>query len=238
MKPCKVHKRWLNSCGRSRPSKLIACRLNQLAKISSPSRREVVVTESEMKRDLQVMLLSGSVREPSHTRSLVESVASRLAERGAATVHWDLGRTPLPIADPEFHSDPLLHTQPRVRKLVELAIASHCFVLGSPIYHNSYSGVLKNALDHLTIRCFQLKPVGLVSHGGNRSTQAVDHLRIVTRGLLGVAIPTQVCTADQDYDQTAAQDYAISCAAVGDRIDRFTHELLSFAQALVQGGLK
>jgi hypothetical protein len=31
---------------------------------------------------------------------------------------------PLPIADPEFHDDPLQHTKPRVRKLAQLAIAS------------------------------------------------------------------------------------------------------------------
>jgi NAD(P)H-dependent FMN reductase len=87
-------------------------------------------------------------------------------------------------------------------------------------------------LDHLTIRCFHLKPVGLVSHGGNRNTQAVDHLRIVVRGLLGVAIPTQVCTADKDYDE-AAQDYSISNSAIAQRIDRFVGELLMFAQQMI-----
>lgn len=197
--------------------------------------RGFALTRYLMNQDLKFLLLSGSMRDPSHTRVLVETIARRLAERGVATVHWDIRRTPLPIADPKFHNDPLQHTDQSVRALAHLAMTSHGFVLGSPVYHNSYSGVLKNALDHLTIPCFQLKPVGLVSHGGNRSTQAVDHLRIVVRGLLGVAIPTQVCTADQDYNEMEARDYAIGNPSISERIERLTDELLWFARQMSGG---
>ncbi len=71
----------------------------------------------------------------------------------------------------------------------------------SPVYHNSYSGVLKNTLDHLDIPHFRNKAVGLVSHGGDGSTQPVDHLRVVVRGLNGIATPTNVCTRKDDYGQ-------------------------------------
>jgi NAD(P)H-dependent FMN reductase len=89
---------------------------------------------------------------------------------------------------------------------------------------------LKNALDHLTIPCFHLKPVGLASHGGNRGTQAVDHLRIVVRGLLGVAIPTQVCTGADDYKDVNGLGYVICSQSIIGRIERFTLELLTFAE--------
>ncbi|WP_246257458.1 NADPH-dependent FMN reductase [Bartonella gabonensis] len=37
--------------------------------------------------------------------------------------------------------------------------------MASPLYQGSYSGVFKNALDHLTYNAFLNKPVGLIFHG-------------------------------------------------------------------------
>ncbi len=185
-----------------------------------------------MTAPFQILLISGSAREPSYTRTLTKVVQQVLIERGAETVHWDLRQSPLPIADPSFHGDPSQHTNAKVRRLVAYATASDAFVLSSPIYHNSYSGALKNALDHLAIAQFHYKPVGLLSHGGDHSTQAVDHLRIVVRGLLGTAIPTQVCTALQDYSDQGAQGYELVSPTIIDRIDRLVTELLVFARML------
>jgi azobenzene reductase len=182
--------------------------------------------ESERPR---VLLVSGSVRDPSHTRTLTAHVERALWSRDAATRHWDFRDFPLPVADPEFHDDPLRHTDERVCAFASLAEGCDAFVLSSPIYHNSYAGVLKNALDHLAIRQFHYKPVGLVSHGGDRSRQAVDHLRIVVRGLHGLAIPTQVCTRDRDYRWLGPDAYALESEDVLHRIEHLTGELIFFA---------
>lgn len=153
-------------------------------------------------------------------------VVKSLAEREITVHHWNLRDAPLPIANPEFHNDPAQHIDPTVRKLVTVADSCDAFVLSSPIYHNSYSGVLKNALDHLAIAQFYYKPVGLLGHGGNRSPQAVDHLRIVVRGLLGFAITTQVCTASSDYRITDDGVYELEAEDILSRIERFTTELV------------
>lgn len=114
------------------------------------------------------------------------------------------------------------------------AASCDAFVLSSPIYHNSHSGVLKNALDLLRIPHFYYKPVGLISHGGNRGTQAVDHLRTVARGLLGVAIPTQVCTDKQDFREIDSEGYELVSMDILQRINRFASELIVFAILLRQ----
>jgi len=124
---------------------------------------------------IQVLLISGSTGHLSHTCTLTERVEKALAKHKAATIHWNLRMMPLPIADPVFHLDPAQHTDERVRTFVAHAASCDAFVLSSPVYHNSYSGVLKNALDHLAIAQFYYKPVGLMSHDENGSTQAVDH---------------------------------------------------------------
>jgi FMN reductase len=104
-------------------------------------------------------------------------------------------------------------------------------VLASPIHHNSFSGVLKNALDHLAIPQFRYKPVALLSHGGNRSTQAVDQLRIVARGLYAVAIPAQVCTSKQDFMETT-QGYGLISEDIMERLVRLAGELMLFGNVL------
>ena len=105
------------------------------------------------------------------------------------------------------------------------------FVLLSPIYHNSYSAILKNAIDHLAIRQFAGKAVALGSHGGNRSSQAVDHLRIVARGLNAIAIPAQVSTDDTDYTNCET-GYTLSSVPILQRIERVADELIRLATAL------
>jgi azobenzene reductase len=178
---------------------------------------------------IKILVLTGALRHPSHTLALAEAVAAALAVRGIAVAHWSLREGPLPFADPEYHDDPTLHHDPVVRRLVGLADEADGFVLGSPVYHNSYSGVLKNALDSLAIAQFLYKPIALVSHGGLRDKQAVDDLRIVARGLLGVAIPTQICTRDADYE-TAEEGYRLTAPDILQRVERLTAELVLFAQ--------
>lgn len=165
---------------------------------------------------------------PSHTYALTEYVKEMFIKEGNVVTHWNLLEKPLPFHDPNFHNNQLDYPNSIVIEFIQLAIAADAFVFSSPIYHNSYSGVLKNALDHLTMHNLSNKPVGLMSHGGNRSSQAVDHLRIVTRGLLGHAISTQVCTANEDY-KLSAKDYQIISASIKQRIDRFKNELITLA---------
>jgi azobenzene reductase len=144
-----------------------------------------------MNQNVSVFLLVGSVRRASYTRALVAAIANQLAtSEGVETEIWDLRERPLPIADPAYHSNPADHPDPQVRTFVNLVQSANAVVLATPIYHNGISGVMKNALDHLTIDHFYLKPVGLASHGDDRTTQAVEQLRIITRGLLGYAIAT------------------------------------------------
>jgi azobenzene reductase len=177
-------------------------------------------------------LICGSVREASHTRTLAEQLDVALTSVGSRTLLWNLSERPLPVADPRFHDDPVMNPDEHARALADCATEADAFVLCTPIYHNSYSGVLKNALDHLSIPQFRYKPVALCSHGGNRSTQAVDQLRIVVRGLAGVAIPTQVCTAAQDYDDLASGACALSSRHILARVAKAAVELTLFARCL------
>src|SRR5260370_39370751 len=116
-------------------------------------------------RPLRLTVVVGSVRAASHTRTAATYAAEYVRETGNEALLWDLHSLPLPIADPDFHDNPLHHPDATVRAFVTSGRRADGFVLATPVYHNSFSGVLKNALDNLTIEEFAGKPVGLLSHG-------------------------------------------------------------------------
>jgi NAD(P)H-dependent FMN reductase len=186
-----------------------------------------------MSQSVNVVAILGSPRAPSYTRGLAEAVIRALAERGARVETLDLRATPLPPMTPELRAKRGAHPDPAAARLFCLAEGADAYLLASPVYHNSYSGVLKNALDYLTLRDLRYRPVALLSHGG-RSTQALDHLRVAVRGLLGVAIPAQISTAEADFSPEPGEEglYAVTDDDIQARIARQADELILFAKHL------
>src|SRR5690348_8937148 len=105
---------------------------------------------------VRVLLVAGSAECPSYTRTNLECSAYLLQERGVRIDLWDLYDDPLPLFEPTCY-DPHESASETVRRLARLADKADAFVWGSPVYHNSFSGVLKNALDSLTIEQFRHK---------------------------------------------------------------------------------
>ncbi|MBB3602760.1 NAD(P)H-dependent FMN reductase [Mycolicibacterium sp. BK556] len=176
----------------------------------------------------RVLILPGSVRIPSHSVALAHRIKTRFQDPFDVEILDDIS---LPHADPRYHRNPLDHELKEIREIARIADSSDAFVWVSPIYHNSYSSHLKTILDHLAIRQFSQKVVGLASHGGNRSPQAVDHLRIVARGLNAVTTPSHVCTADEDYVEFNGA-YDVTSEDILDRVDRLVTEICTMTVAL------
>ncbi len=178
----------------------------------------------------QIVLVAGSAEHPSRTRTNLDVLANILQSLGATTHIWDLFDDPLPLFDSRYYPDPYANASEAVRRFAGLADQADAFAWGSPVYHNSFSGILKNALDSLSIQQFRNKPVALVSCGNSERTgsQPCDHLRIVARGLLAIAIPTQVITLPSDF--TFAQGrYHLTNEALQERIVRLAEELIAYA---------
>jgi azobenzene reductase len=181
---------------------------------------------------MKVLLLGGSLNRPSHTSAMLRIMDDELSRRGHEPTRWNLGERPVAQPDPQYHRDPLLNPDPEVHRLVLAANAAQAFALASPNYHNSFSGLLKDALDNLSVAQFKGKAVGLASNGGGvPATQAVDQLRIVVRGLGGIAIPTQFITTDADWVE-GPDGYELKSEALQLRLQRYLDELLSIASRL------
>jgi len=139
---------------------------------------------------VRVAGLCGSLREGSYTRLALQIALRGAEELGAETRLIDLRTYRLPFCDGgevSANDDDVF----RLRREVRLAQG---IILGTPIYHGSYSGVLKNALDLMGFREFEGKLVGLVGVSGGRTgaVNALDSLRAIGRVLHAWVIPEQV----------------------------------------------
>ncbi len=139
-----------------------------------------------MAENTHVVAICGSLRDESHTRTAL-AVALDAAERvGASTELIDLRELELPVfdADAEDAGD-----APELARRVREADA---VLLGTPMYHGSYSSVLKTALDYCGFDEFENETVGLLAVAGGRfPVTALDHLRSVCRALDAWVLPYQ-----------------------------------------------
>lgn len=175
---------------------------------------------------MKALLLCGSVAKKSHTLGLLEYIQKLLQANSCETVLWDLKTTPLPFVLPEYHKDPTQHPDAVVRDFVAQVDSSHVIILGSPLYHGSYTGVLKNALDNLHGDAFRGKWVGLVGNAGSVRASHVQfsHLRQVVNTLVGYCAQTQIGTCAEDYSEVGGR-YVLQDQDMKERCARLVKEL-------------
>ncbi len=133
-----------------------------------------------------VVAVCGSLRDASHTRTALEHALEAAHERGAETDLLDLRTYDLPVYDPDNSDD---GDAPALRAAVR---AADSVLLGSPMYHGSYSGSLKNALDYCGFEEFEDRTIGLLGvSGGSFPVTTLEHLRSVCRALNAWVLPHQ-----------------------------------------------
>ena len=129
----------------------------------------------------------GSLRDGSYTRLGVRRTLDGAQRAGGTVDLLDLREYDLPTfdADRDEPGDAATVTA-RVRE-------ADAVILGTPMYHGSYSSPLKTALDYCGFEEFEDKTVGLLAvAGGGFPVTALDHLRSVCRALNAWVIPHQV----------------------------------------------
>ena len=133
-----------------------------------------------------VVALCGSRRGGSYTRRALQEALSGVEVAGGTAELLDLAELHLPPLNPDIDGS---GDSDVVRRTIREADA---VILGTPMYHGSYSGVLKNALDYCGFDEFEGTTVGLlVVSGGPFPTPALTHLRDVCRSLNAWVLPHQ-----------------------------------------------
>ncbi|QCC47085.1 NADPH-dependent FMN reductase [Halobellus limi] len=134
-----------------------------------------------------VVAVCGSLREASRTRLALSHALDGVREAGGSGELIDLREFELPMYDPDVDD------QADGRELRARLRAADAVILGTPMYHGSYSNVVKNALDYCGFDEFEGKTVGLLAvAGGSFPVTALEHLRSVCRALDAWVVPHQV----------------------------------------------
>jgi FMN reductase len=181
---------------------------------------------------VRVVGLCGSLRPMSWTRAALQIALAGAQERGAATELLDLRDYDLPFCAGEAGEPDQRNAG--VERLRQRVLAANGVILATPNYHGTLSGVLKNALDLMSMREFDGKVVGLIGISGGRTgaTSTLNTLRAIGRSLHAWVIPWEAWV--YNADSAFAADGVLKDAAaeqrlkeVGRRVARLTRMLAS-----------
>jgi len=140
---------------------------------------------------MRILTLSGSLRPASTTGRALQVAAEAASAAGAEVSGVELGNLDLPFCDGRADESTYGGHTPDFRAQVA---AADGLLIGSPNYHGSFSGVLKNALDLLGPDALRDKLVGLVvtARGDAGAMNTLNHLRHVCRWMNAWVIPAEV----------------------------------------------
>ena len=171
--------------------------------------------------DPHVVALIGSLRTRSYTRIAATRALAAAESAGATTELIDIREYDLPAFDPGRDSPGDSAT------LTASVDAADSILLASPMYHGSYSGVLKNAIDYCGFDEFEGKTVGLLAvSGGSFPLTTLEHLRSVCRALNAWVIPHQAAIPN---GRTAFADGEFVDEKTANRVDTLGHRLVQYA---------
>lgn len=142
-------------------------------------------------KKISIVAICGSLRKNSFTKKALTTVLKGSQEVGAETKLISLSEYNLIFCNGDSKDSDLPADVLKLRKEVKEADG---ILLGTPEYHGSYTGVLKNALDLMGFDEFEGKMIGLVgvSGGAMGALDALNSLRVVGRSLHSWVIPEQV----------------------------------------------
>ncbi|MBL8860782.1 MAG: NAD(P)H-dependent oxidoreductase [Planctomycetes bacterium] len=184
-----------------------------------------------MTTPIRILAFAGSLRRDSWNKKLVRVAAQGARDAGAEVSELDLKELDLPLYDGDLERASGLPAG--AQRFKQLLRAHHGFLVASPEYNSSISGVLKNAIDWATraepgepaLAAFDGKVAGLLSaspgpFGGVRGLLTV---RAILSGIRVIVAPDQtlVPKAHEAFDaegRLTDARHAESAQRVGARV--------------------
>ncbi|MFB6171846.1 MAG: NADPH-dependent FMN reductase [Haloarculaceae archaeon] len=169
-----------------------------------------------------VVAVCGSLRDASHTRDALGHALAAAEALDAETQLLDLREFDVPVFDAD-------HREPGdVADLTRRIRGADAVLLGTPVYHGSYSSALKTALDYCGFDEFDGTTVGLLAVGGGAfPVTALEHLRSVCRSVNAWVLPHQAAIphARRQFSDgdLVDEDLADRVATLGERAVQYAN---------------
>src|SRR5438105_3713247 len=177
-----------------------------------------------MAAPLNILAVVGSLHRDSVTRCVIAYVAERLRASGCAVDVLDFEKEPLALYNPETAYD--LPGYAELKARVERA---DVVVLGTPDYHGSVSGAMKNFLDHFWHE-FAGKLFATIVASHEKGLTVTDQLRTVARQCYSWSMPYGVSFADEED----VKDGKIASDALQKRLRMFVRDVRTYGALLAR----
>jgi len=143
---------------------------------------------------VNVLAVVGSLHRDSVTRQVIQHVAERLRAEGCSVDLLDFAQEPLALYNPDT-----AHDLPGYAALQVRVDQADVIILGTPDYHGSFSGAIKNFLDHFW-REFAGKLFATIVASHEKGLTVTDQLRTVARQCYAWSLPYGISfTEDIDF---------------------------------------
>jgi chromate reductase, NAD(P)H dehydrogenase (quinone) len=151
----------------------------------------------------RILAFAGSTRSESYNKKLVQIAAHGARDAGADVTVVDLKDLPMPLYDGDLEES---DGQPaNAKKLKELMVSHDGFLISSPEYNSSISGVLKNAIDWVSrpvpnetpLIAFKGKAAVLMSAspGALGGLRGLVHVRSILGNIGVIVLPQQIAVS-------------------------------------------
>ena len=132
---------------------------------------------------LNVLAVVGSLQRESVTRAVIHHVAGQLRAADCAVDVLDFEKEPLALYNPDT-----AHDLPGYADLQARVERADAIILGTPDYHGSISGAMKNFLDHFW-REFAGRLFATIVASHEKGLTVTDQLRTVARQCYAWTLP-------------------------------------------------
>lgn len=174
---------------------------------------------------MNIVGLSGNVKRPSRTASLVEAIVSAAKDRLGCDGQTIELVDAAPVLFRALRSDQL---DTGGRAIIDAVEGADVLIVGSPVYRASYTGALKHLFDLVDYRALTGKRVVLAATGGTplHGLMTEHQLRPLFGFFNALTLPTAVYATEVDFTE-----YDIVSPAVRERIERAVSELAAVMSA-------
>jgi NAD(P)H-dependent FMN reductase len=173
---------------------------------------------------LNILAVIGSLHSKSVTRTVIRHAAKQLEASGCSVDTLDFEKEPLALYNPDTAHEGAVYSV--LRERVERA---DVILLGTPDYHGSISGAMKNFLDHFW-REFAGKLFATIVASHEKGLTATDQLRTVARQCYAWTLPYGVSFAE-DHD---VKNGKIASNALKQRLEMLTRDTRVYGQLLAK----
>lgn len=173
---------------------------------------------------LRVLAIIGSLNQKSVTRIVLLDITEKLRLRGVEVDVVDFTTQPLPLFNPDS-----AYTSAEFALLKKRVEAADVYLLGTPDYHGSVSGVMKNFLDHFW-KEFAGKLFATVVSSHEKGLTVLDQLRTVARQCYAWSMPYGVSFNERDD----LKDGAVASDSLKSRLEMFAHDIRVYGRVLAQ----